>query len=193
MAANDTDNAKAAKTKADAEAAAAARARAASGETEATNEAKPVVVARTAEAEAESQRNRRGAKEQVMVGCKLPHGLTIQLNRKTVNDEGKTIWQPFGKKVTLAGRNASQIVGGFGMTSVDADFWDAWVEQNPTFRALENGLLFAEPRRDRAMDRAIDQKEAKSGSEPIDPDKPGKGLTKVSAEDQKRAAAMGDA
>ncbi len=194
---NDNDPVKA-KAKADADAANAARARVASGENEATNDPPPppkvAIVPRSSQGADEARRMANsGPGEIVMVACKLPHGLKITLNEKTESDEGKPIWKPTENSVTLAGRNASQIIGGYGLTPVNADFWDAWLAQNKNFKALKAGMIFAEPRKDRAMSRAADQKALPTGSEPIDPDKPGRGLARVPEADQRAAAAMGGA
>jgi hypothetical protein len=176
-----------AKVKAEADAAAAVRARTASGENE---EAPPkvAVVPRSA-AEAVAKPVPRNA---VMVGCKLPHGITLSLHEAFKNEEERVIFRPTGDTVTLAGRNASQIIGGYGITPVDENWWDAWVQQNQNYQPYKMGLIFAEPRRDRAMDRALDQRSLLTGSEPIDPDKPGKGLTRVSEAEQRSAQAMGN-
>ena len=126
----------------------------------------------------------------VVVGCKLPHGITIQLHEGSHGEDGKPVMVATGAAITLKGRNASNVIGGHGLTDVPADFWEAWTRQNATFAPLKAGLIFAEPRRDRAMDRAVDQESARTGSEAIDPDKPGKGIEKVPDKEIQAAAAM---
>jgi hypothetical protein len=66
--------------------------------------------------------------EKVIVGCKLPNGLIIQMGDKTVE---------------LKGANSTEIIGGHGITSVDKDFWDAWYAANLDFPAVEKELIWA--------------------------------------------------
>jgi hypothetical protein len=186
----DADNAKAAKAKSEAEAAASARQRVASGNNEDDPRPNKVQIMPRSAADAAAAKPQQSANT-VTVGCKLPHGLVLTLNEKVTTEEDRPIYRATGPAVTLAGRNASQIIGGYGMTEVDADWWDAWVKQNQNFQPYKSGLIFAEPRRDKAMDRAMEQRQIATGSEPIDPDKPGKGLTRVSEQEQRGAQAMG--
>lgn len=135
-------------------------------------------------------KDKEAAKETVSstmmnVTCKLPHGLVLRLYDMVPGDDGKKTPVIKGGEVVLAGANASQIYGGFGLTQVPTDFWEEWVRQNKSLPALANGLLFAEPKRDRAIDRAEDQSDAKTGTEPLDPRKPGPGLQQASAKDMK--------
>lgn len=123
----------------------------------------------------------------VVVGCKLPNGLIVDLCDPGVNEHGQKIMIPRRQPVTFKGANSSNIVGGFGLTDVDADFWEAWVKQNAKFPALVNGLIFAQERRDRAADNAMDHADAKSGFEGINPDRPGKGVERVPKKDLEAA------
>lgn len=97
----------------------------------------------------------------VSVGCKLPHGLIIKTG---------------GKSVALAGANSSAIIGGYGLTEVDKDFYDAWRKEFATFAPLKNELIFVQESRAKAEGRAKEQAEVKSGLEPLDPAKPAAGV-----------------
>lgn len=89
----------------------------------------------------------------VIVGCKLPNGLEIRL--------GET-------SVTLNGANSSQIVGGYGLTPVDKDFFDKWAQAYATFAPLKDGLVFAQVSSHKAEAQAKEQAAVKSGLEPLD-------------------------
>src|ERR1700739_5022255 len=87
----------------------------------------------------------------VMVGCKLPNGIVLHLTDEDKSAKGgarKRIRA--GSEVRLAGfsvKNGAQarhpIVGGYGLTLVDASFWAEWVKQNKEFPPYANGLIFA--------------------------------------------------
>lgn len=127
----------------------------------------------------------------VVVGCKLPSGLIVDLCDPATDEHGRAIMLPRRQPVTFKGANSSNIVGGFGLTEVDADFWEAWIKQNPTFPAVKAGLIFAQERRDKAADNAMDHAAAKNGFEGIDPDKPGKGVERVPKKDLEAAMRAG--
>ncbi|HFC8465373.1 TPA: hypothetical protein ACFP4A_000636 [Neisseria subflava] len=65
----------------------------------------------------------------VTVGCKLPNGLIIEVG---------------GRSVELNGANASNTIGGHGITyNVDADFFNAWMEAHQDRDMVKNGFVFA--------------------------------------------------
>jgi hypothetical protein len=97
----------------------------------------------------------------VIVGCKLPHGLIIKTG---------------GKSAILNGANSSKIIGGYGLTPVDKDFFDAWKAEYATFSPLKDGLIFEQANERSAASQAKEQEEIKSGLEPLDLDKPAPGI-----------------
>ena len=103
----------------------------------------------------------------VIVGCKLPHGLIIKTG---------------GKSVTLNGANSSRIVGGYGLTSVDKDVFEAWKAEYASFEPLKSGLIFEQANERSAVSQATEQQEIKSGLEPLDLDKPAAGVKPESYE-----------
>lgn len=103
----------------------------------------------------------------VIVGCKLPHGLIIKTG---------------GKSATLNGANSSRIVGGYGLTPVDKDFFEAWKAEYASFEPLKSGLIFEQANERSAMSQATEQQEIKSGLEPLDLDKPAAGVKPESYE-----------
>jgi hypothetical protein len=97
----------------------------------------------------------------VTVGCKVPLGLKLTLGDKSV---------------ILAGSNASRIIGGYGLTVVDKDFWDRWSAENATLILLTNGMLFVQESANKAEGQAKEQAEIKSGFERLDLNKPAPGI-----------------
>lgn len=91
---------------------------------------------------------------QVTVGCKLPHGLEIDVD---------------GKKIVLNGQNSTEIIGGYGLTKVDQEIAEKWFKDNSDHAAVKNGLLFIEKNDSKAKDKAADQKDVKNGAEQLDP------------------------
>lgn len=97
----------------------------------------------------------------VTVGCKLPHGLILKTG---------------GKSVTINGANSSKIVGGYGLTVVDKDFFDAWKTEFAQFAPLKNYLIFVQEKPAAAEAQAKEQAEVKSGLERLSREKPAKGV-----------------
>lgn len=94
----------------------------------------------------------------VTVGCKLPNGLHLDLD---------------GRRATINGANSSRIVGGYGLTEVDKDLWEAWAKAYAESPLIKNGLVFAQGSAASAEAKAKEQAEIKSGLEPL---VPGKGV-----------------
>lgn len=98
----------------------------------------------------------------VFVGCKLPHGLTI-------DHPG----QP-GVTVTLKGANKVEIVGQrFGVTMVDAEFWEAWVMFNANYPALKSGSIWAAKTESDCRAAGLERATLITGFERSDPKKSG--------------------
>lgn len=93
----------------------------------------------------------------ITVGCKLPHGLVITVG---------------GKSVTLAGANSSHIIGGYGMTQVDKDLFEAWKKEFASYAPLKNGLIFEQASRSSAESEAKERSDIRSGFERLNPDAP---------------------
>lgn len=95
----------------------------------------------------------------VKIGCTLPHGLIIEHE---------------GVKVKLNGANQQtneyfKLLGDFGTTDVDADFWNAWKKANFGFQPLVAGALY-EARDDKsAKDKGKDHATIDTGFKPLDP------------------------
>lgn len=100
----------------------------------------------------------------VVVGCKLPHGLHL--------DHG-------GRRVTINGANSSRLVGGYGFTEIDREFWEAWLEGHKEYPPVVHGLVYAQTDAKSAESKADEQAGILSGFEPIDPASPGPGIEPV--------------
>lgn len=67
----------------------------------------------------------------VLVGCRLPHGIILQLAIAP------------DVKVELKGVNKATIIGAdYATTEVDADFFGAWKKEHKGFAPLESGAIF---------------------------------------------------
>jgi len=92
----------------------------------------------------------------VVIGCKLPHGLILELPMDTT------------KKVTLNGRKKALIVGAdYAMTDVDSDFWDTWLALNGEFPAVKSGAIFVAKNATDAAAIATETADVKTGFEPM--------------------------
>lgn len=122
----------------------------------------------------------------VVVGCRMPTGLVLQLFQKVgvpmpVAGGGvrtEEIHQPTGERVKLNGFAVPfgatpnfPILGHYGMTTVDASFFRRYVEQNLEADIFTNGVVFAVGTEADAKAMASDlEGHAKSGLEPLNPD-----------------------
>lgn len=103
--------------------------------------------------------------EMLTIACKLPQGLRIKLEDDT--------------EIKLHGMHSPFAMAGHGMTDVKASTWAAVEKQYAEAPWLVNELVFAVGDRDSAVDKAEDNKDNKSGFEPVDPVKPAPGITKA--------------
>ncbi|HEV7214161.1 MAG TPA: hypothetical protein VGP33_03475 [Chloroflexota bacterium] len=120
--------------------------------------------------------SKSSSRKTVMVGCKLPNGLRLQLRKKLADAPAGgigSVYQPVGDPVTLAGRNSSRVIGGYGLTEVDADFMAEWMKQNEGYSPIVKGMIFVQSTPDRAADQAKEQEAVKGVSEPMSQTAPG--------------------
>jgi hypothetical protein len=89
----------------------------------------------------------------VTVGCKLPHGLTLMVG---------------DKEVKVRGANTTTIIGGFGLTEIDEDFWNTWAQEHADWPMVKNGLIFAQAKRKDAEAEAKELKGEKTGLERLE-------------------------
>ena len=99
--------------------------------------------------------------EMVTVGCKLPHGLHLD-----ILDANKA-----RTRFTVKGNNSSLVIGGFGITEgVPKEHFDAWMRQNKVHPSVVKGLIFAHAQKNSVEAMAREKAELRSGLEQIDPD-----------------------
>lgn len=121
----------------------------------------------------------------VVVVCKMPRGLYLQLHEKISQDqrvmggglEKRDVHMRVGDKVRLKPAVLPfgaipnyPIVEGFSLTrDVPADFWRKWMEQNPKFDMLEAGLLRAFDTEPDAVAYCREYGKLQHGLEPLNP------------------------
>ncbi len=98
----------------------------------------------------------------VTVGCKIPNGLVLRVN---------------DVEVTIAGSNSSKVIGGYGLTQVDADFWSAWLERNSGLSFVRNDFVFAHEKAASTKAQANEMADEKTGLEQLDPNAKPAGIT----------------
>jgi len=103
--------------------------------------------------------------ETCVVGCKLPHGLDIDLDVK--KDERGIMTD--SKRLTLKGANSSRIMGGYGITrGVPKESFATWLAEHARAPFVINGAVFMVNDDASARDRAKEGGDA-TGLEQIDP------------------------
>jgi hypothetical protein len=114
-------------------------------------------------------------KDVVCVGCKLPHGMHLDI---------REMGQPV-ERVTLKGTNslyAGQIIrpavrGGFAITeNVPKEFFDYWMQLNKHHPAIKNGMIFEHKQLASVQAMAEEREALDHGFNPIDPASPAKGI-----------------
>ena len=129
----------------------------------------------------------------VVVASKMPNPLILrlfQMRTERVPIPGGFTEMPIaretGQRVTINGAAVPfgrmpnfPLTNGYALTKIDADFWDAWCEQNQDSDLLATGVLFAADTQEEAQAQALDQRKdgVVSGMEPVDPNNLPKGLT----------------
>lgn len=97
----------------------------------------------------------------VVIGCKLPNGIYMQVGEKTQ---------------VINGFNASIVEGGHGITyDVPKDLWEAWLAENKNRDLVKNGFIFAHGKDKDTKEEAKEKKENKSKTEPLE-QKSGEGV-----------------
>jgi hypothetical protein len=131
------------------------------------SEQDPTVTARAGKQANAQGPNKSNSTDTVTVGCKLPHGLMLKL---TKHGEGS-------RQYRVRGSNASNIVGGFGITEgVPRDFWDEWVKHHAAISIVKQGLIFALGDKASVQDKAKEYASLANGLEALDPNKTPEGI-----------------
>lgn len=109
----------------------------------------------------------------VLVGCKIPSGLVLQLRNElgdVVKEQVLQGAQMAHLSVAVAAPNALR-EHGVGMTTVDKDLWDAWEEwaMKNRFEPYVQGFVFADAKRENVLSEAKDRVRDKSQLEGLAP------------------------
>ena len=110
--------------------------------------------------------------EVVIVGCKLPNGLLLNVGSKTIRINGRSRYNmpsPARPKHLLAGADVQYADG---LTTVDKAFWDQWLSEHKDYQPVKVGHVYASANTSDATAKAKDTEQNKTGLEPIDPSKP---------------------
>ena len=86
---------------------------------------------------------------------------------------------PFQRSQSGAAIKGTQVdvTSGFALTpNVPKDLWDSWLEANKDSAMVRNGLIFASSQATSVKAQARDHEKQRSGLEPIDPNRPGRGI-----------------
>lgn len=122
----------------------------------------------------------------VWVGCKLPRGLELRLCKLVEVDKPTfgggikptKMYMPDPDRGTVRlkgyavqfGRIPNYtIIGDFGLTEVNRDWWNEWKGQNKGFDMLKNGLIFEHGEKASVEAYAAENAGLKCGLEPMDP------------------------
>jgi hypothetical protein len=99
-------------------------------------------------------------KETVLIGSRLPYGLTIRHPDPAHSNV----------TATIAGMNSAIIKGAtFVTTEVDAELWAAWKVAYSDYVPLRSGAIFQARNADEAKFKAKDLAKEKTGFEPLKP------------------------
>src|SRR5260221_4670944 len=145
----------------------------------------PIEMGATGPLQEDARVTTRSATGTVVVGCKLPNGLILQLSQFEANTEpvmggghrdiqtGRKV----GEKYTVRGPAVKWgdiprflMVGGYALTSgIPEDFWNEWVKQNNDSDIVRRGLVVAFPKMEDVEAKCRENEKKLTGLEPIDP------------------------
>ncbi|HGJ4729113.1 TPA: hypothetical protein ACJGQJ_001198 [Salmonella enterica subsp. enterica serovar Mgulani] len=110
--------------------------------------------------------------EMVSVGCKLPNGLQVTLDGKTVILNGAAT-------TALRGLDGAIPEGAFGVTQVEKDFMDKFIATYQDAAYIQNNAVFIQKDERSVKAQGKDLEKAKTGLEGLDPENPAPGVKKA--------------
>lgn len=131
------------------------------------------------------------SKTSVYVGCKLPHGLIMEIGT-VVSEKGPNDGRfHVTERVRLNGANHGVLVSAaassapsvYGITKVDADFMETWLKANADKQYVKDKLIFMVDDLKSATDMARDGKSLRTGLEANDPAKAPNGIKRATQHD----------
>jgi hypothetical protein len=75
-----------------------------------------------------------------------------------------------GSNSLLTGKRIAGVSGGFGITEVDEEFWNAWYERNKDMDFIKSGAVFMHKSASGAAAISKERAGVVTGLEPINPD-----------------------
>lgn len=147
-------------------------------------------MAKPAETESPATPAARKSASTVVVACKIPTGLELQLCHKTdwteetpSGSRDRFRWDRGGPTVRIRGTaypagatprgfpERPQMAGGYALTyGVDREFFETWMEQNKLNPIVVSNMVFAFDRSNDTKAQAKEFKDIRSGLEPLNPD-----------------------
>ena len=110
--------------------------------------------------------------EKIIVGCKLPHGLYLDLRDAAGNIKAR-VKLPGVAGYTLPNPDRKfqnpETINGDTLTPVDKDHWDAWIKQHADHPAVLSGAIYARAKRDDAVATAREHQKDNVGFDKVDP------------------------
>jgi hypothetical protein len=139
----------------------------------------------------------------VVVGCKIPNGIILQLSAFEENTEpvmggghrevktGRKVGEKYvvrGPAVKYGEIPKFLMVGGYALTSgIPEDFWNEWVRQNQDSDIVRRNLIIAFPKIEDLQAKCLENEKRLTGLEPMDPLKlPIKGIQTAPEMNQRR-------
>jgi hypothetical protein len=120
-------------------------------------------------------KNQTNSTATVTVGCKLPHGLILDLT-----EPGKP-----QRRYRIRGKNSATVIGGYGITEgVPRDLWEEWVKRHAALDIVRKEFVFALADTASTRDKAKERAELKTGFEEIDPTKPPANVKTLTTNDE---------
>jgi hypothetical protein len=110
--------------------------------------------------------------EMVSVGCKLPNGLQVTLDGKTVILHGAA-------STALRGLDGAIPEGAFGVTQVEKEFMDKFISTYQDAAYIQNNAIFIQKDERSVKSQGKDLEKDKTGLEGLDPDSPAPGVKKA--------------
>jgi hypothetical protein len=97
----------------------------------------------------------------VTIGCRLPSGLIAEVTNVRVTLHGQRQAQERSPIILLSEDD-------YGLTEVDADFWEAFKKRvGPDYAPIKSGAVFEAKNQNEAKGKAKELKKEKTGHEPL--------------------------
>lgn len=111
--------------------------------------------------------------ESVLVACKLPHGLNLDLYDGNVLRSRVKLSGIMGFRIPNPDRKFvnPETYAGHSITSVPRAHWEEWYATHKSHPAVVNGFVYVSKTRDDAQAQAKEREKERTGFEQLDPTK----------------------